>query len=161
MRQLTLLSPWRRSDTLEHFAAVSGYAWRNGDAALFFRSELQANIDRAERAGLATTTVSRHFCEQWQSQKRKARTILVRTGFYSPLAICPKSRWTKLKSNRPRACPINPTFKFLMRYIEPHAHMMSRTTVDSFAMVSARCQAVCEPAFWAGFDPSSLAIPQR
>jgi predicted metal-dependent TIM-barrel fold hydrolase len=42
-----------------------------------------------------------------------------------------------------------------MRYIEPHAHMVSRTTDDYLAMVSAGCQAVCEPAFWAGFDRSS------
>jgi predicted metal-dependent TIM-barrel fold hydrolase len=39
-----------------------------------------------------------------------------------------------------------------MRYIEPHAHMVSRTTDDYTAMVTAGCQAVCEPAFWAGFD---------
>jgi predicted metal-dependent TIM-barrel fold hydrolase len=42
-----------------------------------------------------------------------------------------------------------------MRYIEPHAHMVSRTTDDYLAMVTAGCQAVCEPAFWAGFDRSS------
>jgi predicted metal-dependent TIM-barrel fold hydrolase len=42
-----------------------------------------------------------------------------------------------------------------MRYIEPHAHMVSRTTDDYAAMVTAGCQAVCEPAFWAGFDRSS------
>ncbi len=42
-----------------------------------------------------------------------------------------------------------------MRYIEPHAHMVSRVTDDYVAMVSAGCRAVCEPAFWAGFDRSS------
>ncbi|MGJ8652507.1 MAG: TatD family hydrolase [Opitutaceae bacterium] len=42
-----------------------------------------------------------------------------------------------------------------MRYIEPHAHMVSRTTDDYQALVMAGCQAVCEPAFWAGFDRSS------
>ncbi|MCB1127595.1 MAG: metal-dependent hydrolase, partial [Verrucomicrobiae bacterium] len=42
-----------------------------------------------------------------------------------------------------------------MRYIEPHAHMVSRTTDDYHAMVTAGCAAVCEPAFWAGFDRSS------
>ncbi len=42
-----------------------------------------------------------------------------------------------------------------MRYIEPHAHMVSRTTDDYVAMVTAGCKAVCEPAFWAGFDRSS------
>jgi len=42
-----------------------------------------------------------------------------------------------------------------MRYIEPHAHMVSRTTDDYAAMVTAGCEAVCEPAFWAGFDRSS------
>ncbi len=42
-----------------------------------------------------------------------------------------------------------------MRYIEPHAHMVSRTTDDYMAMATAGCVAVCEPAFWAGFDRSS------
>ena len=42
-----------------------------------------------------------------------------------------------------------------MRYIEPHAHMVSRVTDDYLAMVMAGCVAVCEPAFWAGFDRSS------
>ena len=42
-----------------------------------------------------------------------------------------------------------------MRYIEPHAHMVSRTTDDYLAMINAGCKAVCEPAFWAGFDRSS------
>jgi hypothetical protein len=42
-----------------------------------------------------------------------------------------------------------------MRYIEPHGHMVSRVTDDYQAMVTAGCAAVCEPAFWAGFDRSS------
>lgn len=44
-----------------------------------------------------------------------------------------------------------------MRYIEPHGHMVSRVTDDYIDMVTAGCQAVCEPAFWAGFDRSSAA----
>ena len=43
-----------------------------------------------------------------------------------------------------------------MRYIEPHGHMVSRTTDDYRDMVMAGCAAVCEPAFWAGFDRSSV-----
>lgn len=43
-----------------------------------------------------------------------------------------------------------------MRYIEPHAHMVSRVTDDYVAMATAGCEAICEPAFWAGFDRSSL-----
>jgi uncharacterized protein len=43
-----------------------------------------------------------------------------------------------------------------MRYIEPHAHMVSRTTDDYERMVLAGCEAVCEPAFWAGFGRSSV-----
>ena len=42
-----------------------------------------------------------------------------------------------------------------MRYIEPHGHMVSRTTDDYQDMATAGCEAVCEPAFWAGFDRSS------
>ena len=44
-----------------------------------------------------------------------------------------------------------------MKYIEPHAHMVSRVTDDYARMCTAGCQAVCEPAFWAGFDRSSVA----
>jgi hypothetical protein len=44
-----------------------------------------------------------------------------------------------------------------MKYIEPHAHMVSRVTDDYERMALAGCQAVCEPAFWAGFDRSSPA----
>ncbi len=44
-----------------------------------------------------------------------------------------------------------------MRYIEPHAHMVSRVTDDYVHMVTAGCAAVCEPAFWAGYDRSSAA----
>jgi len=43
-----------------------------------------------------------------------------------------------------------------MRYIEPHGHMVSRVTDDYIDMATAGCQAVCEPAFWAGFDRSSV-----
>ncbi|HYE31137.1 MAG TPA: TatD family hydrolase [Methylomirabilota bacterium] len=43
-----------------------------------------------------------------------------------------------------------------MRYIEPHGHMVSRTTDDYQDMATAGCVAVCEPAFWAGFDRSSV-----
>jgi len=42
-----------------------------------------------------------------------------------------------------------------MRFIEPHAHMVSRTTDDYVKLASAGCAALCEPAFWAGFDRSS------
>jgi uncharacterized protein len=42
-----------------------------------------------------------------------------------------------------------------VRYIEPHGHMVSRTTDDYLAMVTAGCRAVCEPAFWAGYDRKS------
>ncbi len=42
-----------------------------------------------------------------------------------------------------------------MKYIEPHAHMVSRTTDDYEKLAFAGCIAVCEPAFWAGFDRSS------
>ena len=43
-----------------------------------------------------------------------------------------------------------------MRYIEPHAHMVSRVTSDYTAMALAGCRAICEPAFWAGFDRGSV-----
>ena len=42
-----------------------------------------------------------------------------------------------------------------MQYIEPHGHMVSRTTDDYERMALAGCQAICEPAFWAGYDRAS------
>ena len=42
-----------------------------------------------------------------------------------------------------------------MSYIDPHIHMVSRTTDDYRAMALAGCIAIGEPAFWAGFDRSS------
>jgi hypothetical protein len=42
-----------------------------------------------------------------------------------------------------------------MRYIEPHAHMVSRVTDDYRDMVAAGCATVTEPAFWAGYDRNS------
>jgi len=42
-----------------------------------------------------------------------------------------------------------------MKYIDPHIHMVSRTTDDYQRMAQSGCVAVTEPAFWAGFDRSS------
>jgi predicted metal-dependent TIM-barrel fold hydrolase len=44
-----------------------------------------------------------------------------------------------------------------MKYIDPHIHMVSRTTDDYARMAQAGCVAVTEPAFWAGYDRSSPA----
>jgi uncharacterized protein len=41
-----------------------------------------------------------------------------------------------------------------MFYIDPHIHMVSRTTDDYKRMALAGCVLVSEPAFWAGFDRS-------
>lgn len=43
-----------------------------------------------------------------------------------------------------------------MKYIEPHGHMVSRTTDDYQRMAMAGCEAICEPAFWAGYDRASV-----
>lgn len=40
-------------------------------------------------------------------------------------------------------------------YIDPHIHMISRTTDDYDRMSMSGCVAVSEPAFWAGFDRGS------
>src|SRR5262250_770278 len=56
---------------------------------------------------------------------------------------------------RPLAAP-GRRIEETMRYIEPHAHMVSRVTDDYTRMTTAGCQAVCEPAFWAGFDRGSV-----
>jgi len=42
-----------------------------------------------------------------------------------------------------------------MRYIDPHIHMVSRTTDDYQRMALAGVVALTEPAFWAGFDRAS------
>ena len=40
-------------------------------------------------------------------------------------------------------------------YIDPHVHMVSRTTDDYQRMALAGCVAITEPAFWAGYDRST------
>jgi uncharacterized protein len=42
-----------------------------------------------------------------------------------------------------------------MRYVDLHAHMVSRSTDDYVQMALTGCAAVTEPAFWAGWDRSS------
>lgn len=43
-----------------------------------------------------------------------------------------------------------------MYYIDPHIHMVSRTTDDYENLARMGCVAVSEPAFWAGFDRGSV-----
>jgi len=44
-----------------------------------------------------------------------------------------------------------------MQFIDPHIHMVSRTTDDYEALAKMGCVAVSEPAFWAGFDRGSAS----
>ena len=48
-----------------------------------------------------------------------------------------------------------------MKYIEPHGHMVSRTTDDYEKLALSGCEAICEPAFWAGFDRGSAVTVLR
>ncbi|MCC7008142.1 MAG: TatD family hydrolase [Acidobacteria bacterium] len=43
-----------------------------------------------------------------------------------------------------------------MKYIDHHAHMVSRTTDDYVQMALTGCLAVTEPSFWAGWDRSTV-----
>ncbi len=43
-----------------------------------------------------------------------------------------------------------------MEYIDPHIHMVSRTTDDYETLARMGCVAMSEPAFWAGFDRGSV-----
>lgn len=43
-----------------------------------------------------------------------------------------------------------------MDYIDPHIHMVSRTTDDYEQLAKMGCVAVSEPAFWAGFDRGTV-----
>lgn len=43
-----------------------------------------------------------------------------------------------------------------MYYIDPHIHMVSRTTDDYEALAKMGCVALSEPAFWAGFDRGTV-----
>ena len=43
-----------------------------------------------------------------------------------------------------------------MDYIDPHIHMVSRTTDDYATLARMGCVAMSEPAFWAGFDRRSV-----
>jgi predicted metal-dependent TIM-barrel fold hydrolase len=45
-----------------------------------------------------------------------------------------------------------------MFLIDPHCHMVSRTTADYEAMAMAGVVAVSEPAFWAGYDRSAAGF---
>jgi predicted metal-dependent TIM-barrel fold hydrolase len=44
-----------------------------------------------------------------------------------------------------------------MDFIDPHIHMVSRTTDDYERLAAAGCIAMTEPAFWAGFDRSAAS----
>ncbi len=44
----------------------------------------------------------------------------------------------------------------MTQFIDPHIHMVSRTTDDYKRMALAGCVMVSEPAFWAGFDRSGV-----
>lgn len=44
-----------------------------------------------------------------------------------------------------------------MKAIDPHIHMVSRTTDDYLQLAIAGIHTVAEPAFWAGFDRTSAA----
>lgn len=43
-----------------------------------------------------------------------------------------------------------------MNYIDPHIHMVSRTTDDYETLAKMGCVGMSEPAFWAGFDRGSV-----
>ncbi|QEG35662.1 TatD family hydrolase [Bythopirellula goksoeyrii] len=43
-----------------------------------------------------------------------------------------------------------------MYYIDPHIHMVSRTTDDYETLAKMGCIALSEPAFWAGYDRGSV-----
>jgi predicted metal-dependent TIM-barrel fold hydrolase len=43
-----------------------------------------------------------------------------------------------------------------MNYIDPHLHMVSRTTDDYEQLAKMGCVAISEPAFWAGYDRGSV-----
>ncbi len=43
-----------------------------------------------------------------------------------------------------------------MDYVDPHIHMVSRTTDDYETLAKMGCVAMSEPAFWAGFDRGSV-----
>jgi uncharacterized protein len=43
-----------------------------------------------------------------------------------------------------------------MYYIDPHIHMVSRTTDDYEILAKMGCVALSEPAFWAGYDRGSV-----
>ena len=43
-----------------------------------------------------------------------------------------------------------------MDYIDPHIHLVSRTTDDYETLARMGCVAMSEPAFWAGFDRGSV-----
>ncbi len=45
---------------------------------------------------------------------------------------------------------------FILYFVDPHIHMVSRTTDDYETLAKMGCVALSEPAFWAGFDRGSV-----
>lgn len=43
-----------------------------------------------------------------------------------------------------------------MYYLDPHIHMVSRTTDDYEILARMGCVGMSEPAFWAGYDRGSV-----
>jgi hypothetical protein len=110
-------------------------------------------IDRAEgEADFRYAAFRRALDELNRGEPVRAKSVLL------SLSDPTTNRSTKLRGKAPveHGLALIPKreLNFIVRYIEPHAHMVSRTTDDYEAMVTAGCAAVCEPAFWAGFDRS-------
>ena len=113
--------------------------------------DIAAFLDRVERAegeeDFRMEAFRRAILELSKSNPQKAREVLMvfSDPTESPIDQAPGKG----------ACGCLSRGGGVMRYIEPHGHMVSRTTDDYVKMVTAGCAAVCEPAFWAGFDRSS------
>ena len=125
--------------------------------------DLAAFIDRVERANgeedFRMGAFRAALTELNGATKDKAKQVLLTFNDPTTEPIPRRGRKRRRRSVAwPRELALTPLTLLtphLMRYIEPHAHMVSRVTDDYVKMTLAGCAAVCEPAFWAGFDRSS------
>ena len=119
--------------------------------------DLAAFLDRIDRAegqdDFRIKGFRRALAELQKTNPERAKRVLLSLSdpTAEPIAHATTQGRRRRVAGRLAVAGIN-----LMRYIEPHGHMVSRTTDDYLAMVTSGCQAVCEPAFWAGFDRGSV-----
>ena len=75
-----------------------------------------------------------------------------------PPAIVPGMKFQRdSRTAVPEPWPFSTEGVNAMYFIDPHIHIASRTTDDLARMAKMGCRAVAEPAFWMGYDRTSVS----